>query len=118
MGQKVLIYGMSYGKLTPWENDALFAFFNEGMLGTGVSWYSSIPATADAYRTIYEAVKPDMVYLPSGRRWQGRPGHFFDMVAEVPHCFFPIEGGREPVLHRIASITPNGMITSAPHTKK
>ncbi len=118
MGQKVLIYGMSYGKLTPWENDALFTFFNEGMQGNGVSWYSSTPTSADAYRTIYEAVKPDMVYLPSGRRWQSGPRYFFDMIAEVSHCFYPIEGGTEPVLHRTASIAPDGKVTSAPHTKK
>lgn len=118
MGQKVLIYGVSFGKLTPWENDALFAFFNEGMQGSGVSWHSSIPATADAYRTIYEAVKPEMVYLPSGRQWQSDPQYFFDMIAEVPHCFFPIVAGKEPVLHVITSITPEGRITSTPHTRK
>ena len=113
MGKKVLIYGASYRDLQPWEIDSLFEKF-----GDAISWYASKPASHGSYRLTYNAVKPDVVYLPSGRATEVGRGYFRRMIAETPHCYFREREGASPELRRITSATLGGLLCSTPYMMK
>lgn len=110
MGKKVLIYDASYRDLRPWEIDALFEEF-----GDAISWYASKPKSHGAYRLIYNDVKPDVVYLPSGRTVEVGRGYFRRMIAETPHCFLSESADTPPVLKEIVEVTLGGIVYSKPY---
>lgn len=113
MGRKVLIYGASYRDLRPWEIDSLFEEF-----GDGISWYQSKPASHGAYRLVYNAVRPDVVYLTWGHAGDVARGFFRHMVSETKHCFFAEEAGAGPMLMEITEVTLGGLISSRPYTRQ
>ncbi len=113
MGKKVLIYGASYRDLSPWEVDALCEAF-----GDAISWYASKPTSHGAYRILYNTVKPDVVYLPSGHVEEMGHRYFGHMLSETPHCFFRKREGAPHELRRITSATLSGLLCSTPHIQK